>query len=564
MKIIHTIFVAVTLLSICIHTMERPSVAAVLSLLHPDDTNNTLVKICQPKSLKSLAATVIAHSISPTKSVMSAMHAFNSTLLNQPEIANAIGHSLAQQEQEALRNILKSQNPLLLQINRFTVFPHNLYPLTAHGLYVRSKVDGYDPEAPDPLYAGIAQLIPDPLAQNAPIQFFQVYSNPNGKTYFDDDETETGRDETSRGICIWDKKTGVCINDGKVVRAKLCVKYPQIINLNPGLRDFFLYGMSANDLNAWCRFVYNTPGEIKNGLCVFRIQDNEILDISLSCDGIGPLSPSGTLCPVYMPTNPNNLIKHTDCISEPIQLPHGRPQAATELFRYIRAISPCDNHALLSCIRSPHLPACTQVVNLQTKDTHVLTIDNQHIQLGNGTRTPLNHDGTLLAIEKNNKINILQILTNTVLWSLPIYPNLKDGEFRLLFSPDSTQLLAYNTNNDDDNTDSLVVFDIASHKPIEKLDEQHIQQKTLCDIEDFIFCNEGDYLLLPNGQLCIQPQGLVSHLSFKELIGLLILEHQKITHLPFTQEIQSCLHNNQFPQLQRLFKIRYTAMSSHK
>lgn len=495
-------------------------------------------------SLKSLATTVIARQINPHTSVVNALNAFNSQLFNHSDIAHSIAEALAQQEQPTLRTILRSQRPLLLNIKRFKQFPENLYPLTNNGLYVRSKKDGYNPDMSDPLYAGVAQLIPDPLAQNAPTQFFQIYSNPNGTKYFDDMEAQYRAAANSPGICIWDKKTGACVNDGKAICKKLLAKYPQIANPDPELHDFFLYGICPDDSIAWCRFIYNSDQRQHQAVCAFHIESNKLLHVALGVT-LGQHSYSGKLC-TLLETNNHISIMYTN---------HSRKMMLSNGNFIISGISPQDDYLLLM-----HQIG-TDILNLKSKKLHPLTLNNQPLYLSNGIYNPLNVDGTLLANLKENQIYILKVHTNELICTFPA-PNAdeEDTHYRLLFNPDSTQLLTLKVSfapskNYDNTYYHLKVFDIASQGCVEELDEQQIANGD--DATDFILCNEGDYLLLPNRQLLLRPQGLVRRLSPKELLGLLILEKQKTEQLPANPFIIALLKQNPIAQIRELINRRY-------
>jgi hypothetical protein len=522
----------------------------------PPDTASTLtngmekpkaLKLSQPLALKVQAAMVIAKAIDPSVSMTNALHTFNNSHKIASSIDSLISHALLERNRPTIHALLRSQNPLRLQIRRFEEHPENLYPLTTSGLYVRSKIDGYNPDCPDPLYAGIAQLIPDPLTQNAPLQFFQVYSNPNGTKYFDDNETQDGRNASSAGICIWDKKSGARLNDGKAIRAKLLAKHPQIANLNSELHNFFLYGISSDEEIAWCRFVYNSADNtVQEGVCAFRVNDDEIIRVSLDACLCSPLSYSGKLCAVYNNNSITLVDSNTGLNPLPLSIQYS-----------VRSVSPKDDYAI---IENKNIPG-TSILNLETKELTQLTLNNNQFNLANGRYNPLSRDGSLIAVLENNQIYILKVHTNELVCTVPA-PNNEDNDtyYNLLFSPDSTQILTLKitlaaSNNYDDTYYHLTIFDIATQQPVEILDASHIENGDYKD--DFIFCNQGDYLLLPNGQFRIQPQGLVRHLSLQGLIGLLILEEQKKQQQPIDATIIQYLQKNQPPKIQELIACRY-------
>lgn len=498
-------------------------------------------QLFQPQPLVSLAATALAKEIDPIQSLDKTYNAFKNANKIDSAIASLISNALLKRNQITLRTILQSQIPLTLQIDRYEQYPENIYASNTSGLYVRSKKEEYS-ELPDPLYAGIAQLIPDPFAQNAPHQFFQIYSNPNGTKYFDDDECE--RDASSRGICIWDKKSGARLNDGKAIRAKLLAKYTQIAEKDPELHDFLLYGISSDDSVAWCRFLYLSD-VYKECVCAFKVDNNELLCHALGTQ-LDPLSHSGKFC----------LLKKNNSV-EIVNSNTGSTELTFTQHAIVTGISPQDDYALVS---RPEAVG-THVLNLETKELTQLTLDNNQFFLKNGIYNPLSRDGSLIAVLENNQIHILKVRTNELVCTIPA-PNNEDDDthYNLLFSPDSTQILTLKitfaaSNNYDDTSYHLTTFDIATQQPVEILDASQIENGD--DGDDFIFCNEGDYLLLPNGQLRIQPQGLVNHLSLQELIGLLILEKQKTQQQPIDATIIHYLQKNQFPKIQELIGRRY-------
>lgn len=502
-------------------------------------------KLFQPKSLNSLAAEALAKEIDPTQSLEKAFDTFKIAHKIPLAIAPLISNALLKRNQTPLRAILQAQIPLTLQINRFKQFPKNVYPLTESGLYVRSKKESYH-NLPDPLYAGVAQLVPDPLTQSAPSKFFQIYSTPKGTNYFDDDDNQYRTPQNTRGMSIWNIETGTQVSTGSNIKDQICKIYPALAQSNKGFPDLMLYGLSSDHSVAWCRFVYLSDSDVyKEGMCAFKIDNNELLYHALDTR-LRPLSHSGKFCVLQKNNSVEIAYSNT-----------GSPKLALTQNALIAGISPQDDYAIVS--RQDIVG--TYIVNLKTKGLSNLTLNCQPFDLVNGICNPLNKDGSLIAVLENNQIYILKVLTNELVGTLPA-PNSEDDDtnYHLLFSPDSTQILTLKvtfavSNNYDDTYYQLTVFDIATQQPVEILDASQIANGD--DKNDFIFCNAGDYLLFPNGQLRIQPQGLVNCLSLQELVGLLILEAQKKQQKPLHAAVIQRLQQNQFPKIQELIARRY-------
>ncbi|CAN5158682.1 hypothetical protein BH09DEP1_BH09DEP1_0150 [soil metagenome] len=515
------------LLSITCFSMEKP-----------------LARAAQPPSLRYLAASLIARQINPANSYPTALRKFSSPLMNNNSVTPLIKDALCKQAQSQLTTILKSQVPLSLAVERFDQYPAHLYPLTTHGLYVRTKKEGYDPDCPDPLYQDIAKLIPDPLNQNAPTQFFEVYSNPNGTKYFDDDDDQWRTPENSRGMCIWDTSSGAFISNGSEIQKKIRKRFPALSAADPEFPDLLLYGLCPTDMIAWARFVYLSDNQYKNGTCAFNIADNSIILLTLD-NTLSLLRHSGKLSAIK---ENNNNISSVLLAGDPSKIALSCNEDASTIW-----ISPCDNYALCNVSNEQ----AVHVIDFTTSKRHQLTIEGKPFYLGNGIYNPLNSDGSLMAVLQGNQIYLLKVLTNELICTLPApLPETDDTFYNLLFSPDSKHLLALKVKEGaDDVSYNLTVFDIASQQCVEELTQEQITHSPYAT--DFIFCNGGDYLLLPNGQLRIQPQGLAHHLSLKELLGLLILENQKTNNVPIDSAIFRLLQQNPLTKIRDLMQSRY-------
>lgn len=498
-------------------------------------------KTFQPASLTLLSASALAKSIDPGLSPQNALTALGNTHKIPENVAPLISHALFERHQNTLRTILKSQPPINLNIERLPEIPTNLFSLTGHGIYSRSKKDMCNAETghSDPLYAGIAQLAPDPLIKNAPYNFFQVYSQRYSNVCFDDTDDARTLSANSPLIGIWDKRTGTLLNDGKEIQKKLLAKYPQISEHDAKLPLFFLQGISSDDSVAWCRFLYCFNHKYIEGACGFIIKNNEIIFESIEDLELNPLSPDGNFATLSA-RNSSTIIQ---------------TKSGEKLVSYsdleVKGFGPLDDYMLVKFQTQGHgeLLCC----NFKTKEIH-----NLNLSISNGRYDQLNSDGALIATAVEFQIFVLNMFTNKIVCTFPA-PDMEEDDtyYSPLFSPDSKQLLVLKVKNAQVASYHLWVYTIANQELVEELTSKEIIDGD--NLSDFIFCNEGNYLLFPNGQLRIQPRGLANHLSLTELLGLLILEQQKATNMPLCESIVTLLQQNEFPILKDLFKKRYLA-----
>lgn len=492
-------------------------------------------KLFQPASLTILAASSIADMIDK-----STLIAFNDAHNVPAHIVSILSRALLQRHKQKLRNILKSQIPTKIKVldlstdcNESGEFPVSLYPLQRKGLYVHIKknVAHLNPER---LYPGMAQLIPDPLGKNAPSHFDLIYSNPQGTKYFYDVyESCDSSTHTELKIGVWDKASGMRINNGTEIKKKILDLFPNIVSLRSGYFDFFLYGLSQDDKVAWAGFNDKDGNE---GSVAFNIENNTILHISKT-ESIQHLSGNGRFCVVgksiLESTNPNKEYHHLHC---------------TDL--NLLEISPQDTYAFLKSETGTH------ILDFETEKMHELTINNQSVLLEGDT---ISADGSLIAILKDSGIHIIDVATNKLMYKISD-PNIAEkGSCRFLFSADNTELLVFiedTSAKDNPCFFDLLIFDIASQKRV-----QEFKQSEPADFDtkqEFMLCSKGDYLLLPNGELLLEPQGLINHLGLKELIGFLILEKQKTSNQTIDSSIFfQVLQGNNFPKIRELLCNRY-------
>lgn len=507
-------------------------------------------KLFQPQSLTSLAAMAIAQHIDPARPLTKAP-TLNPSLI-RPEIAPHVAFALAKRNEKKLYDILKSQTPLTIQVKDFEQYPQNVYSLEGNsGLYVRQRKDAYHVDNKRRFYPGIAQLIPDPISveQNAPTTFFQVYSNPCDTKYFRDDDREgQWKSNENIGICIWDKKTGMCINDGSVVKEALRARYPQIAAHDSHFPDLMLYGLSPNDSIAWTRFVYTLNRRIHEGLCAFDVENNTIVRSAIN-EELKDVSHSGRLCVI---TDQNN---HIWAVSS--NDPSIAELLANSNSINLEEIAPCDNYFIIRITRNNGRSYPT-ILHRGTTKVNRLTIEGQLFSVY--CLEALSSDGKLLAITKDSTGYIFKISpgSNQMIHTIPL-PELAHSTYRLLFSPTSTKLLALKIHEPDEDTThySLKVFDVATEECMHELTEQEIAATP--DKFDFIFCNGGNYLLLPNGQLFMQPQALLNHLSLQQMLALLTLEHLKTQNFPLNQKLVQFLQQHPYPKICELITKRYAA-----
>lgn len=491
----------------------------------------------QPPTLKQLAAIAYAPQIDPAHSINNATAALNGGIINQSEVGPFIAQALAQKNQKTLRDILKSQTPLNIQIERFKQYPSNLTTVTNYGFYVctRHHEDELNPER---LYRGMPKLIPDPLTNGSPTKFIKLFSNSSGTKCFDDGNfiTQGG----TKGICIWDKTTGECVTNGSIIGQKIQEFFPDETKEITEDR-LSLFGLSDDDKIAWINFIDNECNAVP---CAFNIETHQIAE-NLPDESISHISLSGKLCAF------RTAIRST-------REPDKKLIDPTIPDFQIKEISPQDNYVIYA--KSPYNVDNPQVLVFATGTVHSLTIDSKPIKLY-GNVSQLSSDGSLLAVLHKKNICVLNILTNRLAGKIPATIENEDTLHFFSFSPDNKHLFVlrvdYNNKTPKESAYHLQTFETYTQTCVDEFDTVGIAADN--QLYDFTLCNNGDYLLLSNGQLLLQPQGLASHLTPKELLGLLILEHQKAHSTPINPEILALFQQNKAPQIRELIARRYAS-----
>lgn len=526
-------------------------ILSIIVLIQLNASEVPVQKVFQPKSLTSLAAEVIAQNIDPARPLTKTIKNINPSLI-RPEVAPHVAFALAKRNEKKLYDILKSQTPLTIQINDFEQYPENIYSLEGNsGLYVRQRKEAYHPDGKRRFYPGIAQLIPNPITieQNAPITFFQVYSNPQGTKFFSDDDKDGQwrEDENNIGICIWDRLTGACLNNGSVIKEKLRERYPQLAKDDPYFPDLMLYGLSSDDRIAWTRFVYILNRHVHEGLCAFDIENNTIVKSAIN-ERLIDVSHSGRIGIIE---DQNNymwavLTNNPSCVRF----------LAGSNSDTLEEIAPCDNY-LITRLTLHNGRLYPTILHIATRKSNLFTIQEQAFSIY--CMEALSSDGKLLAIKKDDTGYIFNISpdSNHMVHTIPL-PELEHSIYRLLFSPANTKLLALKIQEPDEDTTrySLKIFDITTKECVQELTEQEIAATP--DLYDYIFCNNGEYLLLPNGQLFMQPQALLNHLNLQQLLALLTLEHIKSQNSPLNPALVQFLQHAP-AKIRELVAKRYAA-----
>ncbi len=455
---------------------------------------------------KMIAAQTIARTIDPEMSFAQGVDAFSNPALCDHPLAPFIHTALATRAYYRLTRMLAQQIPHQITIDHMdpdepwppAFNPQKLNKTVAPGnpgLYLRA-FDGWLGAA-QPLFIGQATFDPDPLAAEAPNHFLQVYHCG----------TIGYRDKTNE-FRIWDIKTGACINDGKAVLAKLRKEF--------GNGNFFvLQGISRDNSIAWIRAINRGHHKTLPDECAyaFNIHTNKLLGCFV--DNIAEVSHSGQKCLFYSGAllEANSPLK-TPAVSWHMQ---GDPRAL-----WI-GISPTDEHALIRIIEGAE-KRTYHSVNLQTGNRVRLFSEADGITIADeNTNAQWSPDGRYFAVRMlmQERAYIYDVVTGEQVAEIDCSdrdPDEDESDSEIVFSPDSSQLYIFIEGRE---RNLLRIFDLAQNACIAEVP----MKKAAHHPYNFIFCNNGRYLLLPSGDLIIQPAGLAAHLSLKQLLGLLLWEH---------------------------------------
>lgn len=496
MKIIHTILILVIL--ICpslMKGMEHPLNAALI-LLDPEKENNT------------------------------ALEGFKNPHINMHPQAGAIHASLTQAAIPRLRAILASQKPLPVNISLFKALPTQLNVTGQIGLYVRKK--RAEDESTDCHGHSLACLNPDPFA-HPHATYKEVYTSASNNFLFQYASQE-GND-----IKIWNGKTGACVTDLGKLKEHLQKKYPQALACDPDFPELIIQEICPDNRLAWISGTFKPSGQpLVHASGTYNIKTDQIDYLQLG-DKLAQASSSGKSITLFEQASGRTLIVST-----------AHPAIAFELSQ---------EHDIQDPVVSP----CNRFVLGKKLDIDKL-VEIHCYNLENNSSFRLTHgDYEDVAFSPSGNKVILDFAERIVVFNLTtkqryfIITKKADQCYNTIFDPTETKILLWTTKIYDKSPYSLFTFDLAGSQK----QRQKFPANTSDPQSDFTFCNNYKYLLLPNSHLIMQPIGLASHLSLRELIGLLILEEQKKNNQPYDQTILSLLKENPVSSIVELITQRY-------